>query len=80
MSNPYLVDYASTLVLELNPPSGGISEPFVTVKFKNGTNDGSLHEVTLGRFGADVTSVPLSTFVSTLQVCLFSFQSMRALM
>ncbi|KAI0321436.1 phosphoglycerate mutase-like protein [Amylostereum chailletii] len=59
-----IVDYASSIALELH---SGPSEPFVAVKFKNGTNDASFHEVTLGRFGVNVTQVPLSTFINTLQ-------------
>lgn len=75
-----IVDYASALAIELHPPghygqgsgsdngSGGSStEPFITVKFKNGTSDSSFHPVTLGLFGGNATSIPLSTFVNTLQ-------------
>ncbi|THH14439.1 hypothetical protein EW146_g5898 [Bondarzewia mesenterica] len=63
-----LVEYASALALEVHAPSssGGSSEPFITVKFKNGT-DSSLRTVALGRFGSNATSIPLSTFVNTLE-------------
>lgn len=64
------VDYASALVLEVNDASGAYSEPFLTFKFKNGTDDSALHPVVLGRFGANTTSVPLSTFTSALEVSL----------
>ncbi|EIM86685.1 phosphoglycerate mutase-like protein [Stereum hirsutum FP-91666 SS1] len=62
-----IVDYASALVLEVNDASGRYSEPFLTFKFKNGTEDPALHPVVLGRFGANTTSVPLSTFTSALE-------------
>lgn len=66
----FTVDYASALVLEVNDASGRYSEPFLTFKFKNGTEDPALHPVVLGRFGANTTSVPLSTFTSALEVSL----------
>ncbi|TFY75217.1 hypothetical protein EWM64_g8795 [Hericium alpestre] len=62
------VDYASALAIEVNPPSASDSEAFVTIKFKNGTSDAAFHPVNLGRFGENATSIPLSTFVSELQV------------
>ncbi|KAA1471997.1 phosphoglycerate mutase-like protein [Dentipellis sp. KUC8613] len=62
-----IVDYASSIAVEVNAPSGSSTEPFLTFKFKNGTSDASFHPVTLGVFGANATSVPLSTFVSQLQ-------------
>jgi len=62
-----IVDYASALALEVHAPTNSHSEPFITFQFKNGTTDPTFHPVTLGRFGANATSVPLSTFVNELQ-------------
>jgi len=61
-----IVDYASALALELHAPAQGSSDPTITFQFKNGTTDSSFHPVTLGRFGVNATSVPLSTFISAL--------------
>jgi hypothetical protein len=61
----HTVDYSTALVFELHAAS---PEPLVMVQFKNGTTDADLHPVALGRFGANATSIPLSAFISTLQV------------
>ncbi|RPD61599.1 phosphoglycerate mutase-like protein [Lentinus tigrinus ALCF2SS1-6] len=55
-----IVDYASVMALELH--GDGTSEPTVNARFKNGTTDASLHDITL--FGQQ--SVPLSQFISAL--------------
>ncbi|KZV74165.1 phosphoglycerate mutase-like protein [Peniophora sp. CONT] len=62
-----VVDYASSLALELhaNTDASGALDPFLTFQFKNGTSDSSFHPVSLGVFNGS-TSVPLSTFISTL--------------
>ncbi|KAF8589265.1 phosphoglycerate mutase-like protein [Ramaria rubella] len=62
-----IVDYAAALALELHTPKNSQSEPFLTFQFKNGTNDPVFHPVTLGLFGKNGDSVPLSTFVNTLE-------------
>ncbi|KAI0031109.1 phosphoglycerate mutase-like protein [Vararia minispora EC-137] len=58
-----IVDYASALALEVH---AGKLEPFITVRFKNGSTDSTFHPVTLNRFGADTMRVPLDEFISTL--------------
>ncbi|KAH9929080.1 phosphoglycerate mutase-like protein [Epithele typhae] len=54
-----IVDYASVVALELRAGAGG---PTVSMRFKNGTTDGALHDLQL--FGAD--SVTLDQFVAAL--------------
>ena len=58
------VDYAAAVALELHAGASASDEPEVRLRFKNGTTDGSFHDLSL--FGA--ASVPLSQFISKLQV------------
>ncbi|KAI8989090.1 phosphoglycerate mutase-like protein [Trametes punicea] len=57
-----IVDYAAAVALELHAPAAGTNEPFVKLRFKNGTSVASFRDLTI--FGEP--SVPLFDFVSQL--------------
>lgn len=59
------MDYAAAVALELHAGATTSDEPTVNFRFKNGTTDGSFHDLPL--FGS--SSVPLSQFISQLAVC-----------
>ncbi|KAF4617308.1 hypothetical protein D9613_006002 [Agrocybe pediades] len=58
-----IVNYAAALALEVRQPNAG-GEPFVTFKFKNGT-DQDLN--TYGFLGSSNSNVPVSTFIDILK-------------
>ena len=58
------MNYSAALVLEVRQANGGV--PYLTFKFKNGTDDDDFN--TYGFLGSPLSRVPVSTFVNAMEV------------